>query len=171
MYNIGARYTIVGRVTSGTSVIAYIVKDSLNNSAYPIEKGVIEQLALNKQIYNCTAQIYGSIVNLRGIGCKLNQLPRYDSNMQPVSNKKVSKKIVAEFEIVGKVQKGRTIEAYVIKSLNEPDKPLIKMSRENIMKLAKQGRIINAKCQTNKDEIMLRGAPGYNLTRLKNYDL
>lgn len=169
MNNIGARYKIIGRITNGTSVIAYVVEDALNKTVYPLEKGVIEQLALNKQIYNCTAQVYGNIVNLRGIDCKLNQMPRYDENLKPIVNKKVPKRVSADLKIVGKMQKGRVIEYYVLESLTEPNKPKFKMSRDNVITLAKQGRIINAKCQNNKNETMLRGAPGYNLTKLKNY--
>lgn len=169
-YNIGARYEIIGRITERTSVIAYMIKDNHSGGKiYPMEKSVVEQLALNKQIYNCSGQIYGNIVNLKGINCKLNQLPRYDKFGNRVTeNNKGKRKVVADLELVGKVQRGRVISDYILISLAKPDKPF-KLPRDMVIKLAQEGRIINAKSQRNGNEIMLRGVEGFNLAQLKTY--
>lgn len=170
-YNIGARYEIIGRVTERTSVIAYIIKDNHSGgNIYPMEKSMVEQLALNKQIYNCTGQIYGNIINLKGINCKLNQLPRYDRlGNKVIDENKGKRKVTADLELVGKVQKGRVITDYILISLTNPDKPF-KLPRDMVLKLAQEGRVVNAKSQKNGEEIMLRGVEGFNLAQLKTYN-
>ena len=170
MYNIGARYKIVGRVTNGTSVLAYVVADGIEKKNKIIPKNIVEQLALSKQIYNCTGQVYGNIVNLKGINCKLNQLPRYNMNGERVgtaeSAKNIAKKNKADLKIVAKVQNGRVISAYIVKRLDVEDDRGTKISRQEILNLARSGRIINAKCQKNENTYMLRAAPGYTLSNL-----
>lgn len=169
-YNIGARYEVIGRITEKTSVIAYMIKDKhSSDKPYPMEKYMVEQLALNKQIYNCSAQLYNNIVNLKGINCKLSQLPRYDRlGNRIVDDSKNKKKVIADLELVGKIQKGRAISDYVLVSLANPEKRF-KLPREMVIKLAKEGRIVNAKSQKNGNDIMLRAAEGFNLSQLKTY--
>lgn len=168
-YNIGARYEIIGRVTQGTTVLAYVLRDKTNNSKGVLEKGTVEQLALNKQIYNCTAQIYNNIVNLKGINCKLNQLDKFNMDGSPVrEDTKKKKKIVSDLKIVGKVQNGRTVSEYVVIDLNDPDK-LMKIPRNLVLELAQDGRFSNATVQMNNSKLMLRGVQGQNLSELKAY--
>ena len=91
-YNVGAKYEIIGRIQHGTSVMAYMIKDRVESSTSIIEKGIVEQLALNKQIYNCNAQLYGNIVNMKGVNCKLNQLPKYTESGDLVPEEEKPKK-------------------------------------------------------------------------------
>ena len=89
-YNVSARYTLVGRIMKSTSVVAYVINDRVNGQIYPLGKGVVEQLALNKQIYNSYAQVYGGVVIMKGIGCKISELPKCNEKCEPlekVSNK------------------------------------------------------------------------------------
>lgn len=168
-YNIGARYEIIGRITQGTTVVAYMINDRTNNSKSKLEKCIIEQLALNKQIYNCTAQVYENIVNLKGINCKLSKLPKYTEDGKIIEDvDKPKKKVVPDLKIVGKVQSGRSIVAYVIAPLNDSSK-LMKLSKDNVLQLAQDGRLSNAKVQMNNGDIMLRGASGFNLSQLVAY--
>lgn len=168
-YNFGAIYELVGRVTQGTSVVAYMVRNRTDGSLVKIEKNIIEQLALNKQIYNCTAQVYGSIVNLKGINCKLNQLPKYDVNGTAISTSvKNNKAQDADLKLVGKVVNGRTISDYIVININEPDNKM-RLPRDMVIKLTQNGRIINAKSQMNGKDYILRGTNGENLCKLKTY--
>lgn len=122
-YNVGAKYEIVGRIQHGTSVMAYMIKDRVENSTSIIEKGIVEQLALNKQIYNCNAQLYGNIVNMKGVNCKLNQLPKYTENGDLVpEEEKPKKKAPADLKLIGKVQTGRVITDYVVAALKDTSK-------------------------------------------------
>lgn len=171
MSNIGARYEIIGRIPQGTAIVGYMLRDKMTNTVGQMEKAMVEQLALNKQIYNCTAQIYGNIVNLKGINCKLSQLPKYDMNGNLiVDDNKQKRKVVADLKLIGKIQHGRTISNYIVISINEPDKKL-KIPRDMVIKLAQEGRIVNAKSQMNGDEAMLRGVSGVNLAQLTTYQV
>lgn len=168
-YNIGAKYEIIGRVQHGTSVIAYMVKDRVENSTSIIEKGIVEQLALNKQIYNCNAQLYGNIVNMKGVNCKLNQLSKYTETGDLVpEEEKPKKKAPADLKLIGKVQTGRTVTDYVVVALKDTSKKM-KVPKETVLQLAQEGRILNAKVQMNHGEMMLRGNYGVNLSQLTTY--
>lgn len=168
-YNVGAKYEIVGRIQHGTSVMAYMIKDRVENSTSIIEKGIVEQLALNKQIYNCNAQLYGNIVNMKGVNCKLNQLPKYTENGDLVpEEEKPKKKAPADLKLIGKVQTGRVITDYVVAALKDTSKKM-KVPKETVLQLAQEGRILNAKVQMNNGELMLRGNYGVNLSQLTTY--
>lgn len=169
-YNIGARYEIVGRISKGTTVIAYMLKDRTSNSTLSMEKGMVEQLALNKQIYNCTAQVYGNLVNLKGINCKLSKLPKYKEDGDIVGDEPKKKvKVEADLKIVGKITEGRTITHYVVSALKSPD-VMMKVPKETVIQLALEGRFTNAKVQMNGNELMLRGTYGANLNQLTTYN-
>lgn len=168
-YNVGAKYEIIGRIQHGTSVMAYMVKDRVESSTSIIEKGIVEQLALNKQIYNCNAQLYGNIVNMKGVNCKLNQLPKYTESGDLVpEEEKPKKKAPADLKLIGKVQTGRTITDYIVVALKDTSKKM-KVPKETVLQLAQEGRILNAKVQMNNGEMMLRGNYGVNLSQLTTY--
>lgn len=168
-YNVGAKYEIIGRIQHGTSVMAYMVKDRVENSTSIIEKGIVEQLALNKQIYNCNAQLYGDIVNMKGVNCKLNKLPKYTESGDLVPEaEKPKKKAPADLKLIGKVQSGRTVTDYIVVALKDTSKKM-KVPKETVLQLAQDGRILNAKVQMNNGEMMLRGNYGVNLSQLTTY--
>lgn len=168
-YNIGAKYEIIGRVMSGRVVEYYIVKDRVKGRIAPLEKGVTEQMALNKQIYNCNGQIYNNIINLRGINCRLNALPRYtkDCKLEPIKERKPV--ITANLKLIGKVQSGREIQEYIVICVDDPSNKM-KIPRDVVIKLAHEGRLLNAKSQMNGDSLMLRGTEDFNLTSLEVYN-
>lgn len=169
-YNIGAQYEIIGRIQSGTTVKYYIIKDRTDDTEHKMEKAVVEQLALNKQIYNCQAQIYGDLVNLKGINCKLSQLPKYDDdcNVLDESDKPKKKKVVKDIRIVGKVHCGKNITDYVVVCISDPEK-LFKVPKDTVLQLAKDGRIVNAKVQYNNGVLILRGTEKDSLSNLTQY--
>ena len=169
-YNVGARYAVIGRVTNGTSVLAYVVKDAqMPGKIYPMKKDVVEELALKKQIYNCSAQLYAGIVNMKGINCKLSRLPRYDMQCNRIPEKTKEEKPTkskADLILVAKIQNGRSIIAYIIKKAEDDTSNGKRISKQDVLKLARDGRLVNAKCQMNNDKLMLRAAPGYSLSEL-----
>lgn len=170
MYNVGAVYEIIGRVVNGTYVSAYILRDRRNQQIQPINKSIVEQLALNKQIYNCQAQVYDKIVNLKGINCKLSKLPKYDNNGNIIEEKKNDSqaKKKADLQIIGKVLDGRRVKSYVICSIADKSKK-ITLSRTDTLKLVDSGRVLNAKVQRNAGSIVLRGDNGFSLTDIQVY--
>lgn len=169
-YNVGAKYEIIGRVLKGTSVMAYRIKDRTDNSTSIVEKSIVEQLTLNRQIYNCNAQIYNDIVNMKGVNCKLNKLPKFTMNGEPVPEvEKPKKKAPADLKLIGKVQNGRKISDYIVVALNDTSKKM-KVPKDTVIQLAQDGRILNAKIQMNNGVPMLRGAYGVNLAQLTTYN-
>lgn len=168
MGNIGARYEILGRIMNGTTVVAYVLYDLIDNTISPVSKQVTEQYALNKQIYNCTAQIYNNTINMKGIQCKLNKLPKYNADCTLVRKDTKKKCNISDIMLVGKVQQGRLITDYIVTLMSNP-KQHLRVSRNNIMKLARENRIINAKAQLNCGNELLRAKDGYNLSDLKTY--
>lgn len=167
-YNIGAVYEIVGRVTNKTYVHSYVLLNKTNNNNVIMEKDIVEQLALNKQIYNCNAQVYNNTVNLKGIKCKLSELPRYNLDGTPCDIVKQEDEVEQNLKLIGKVQNGRSITDYIIVYVDNPD-VTFKLDKQTVISLAKSGRIINARAQMNCGEAMLRGVPGQKLSSLKTY--
>ena len=170
-YNYSAKYEVVGRVPDGTSVVAYICLDRENGKHTMLSKGIVEQLALNKNIYNVQAQIYNNIVNLKGINCKLSQLPRYNANGSIIENNTVSNKkdIVPFIRIIGRVQKSKSISGYIVEYKTKDNKTARKkIDKEMMLGLARKGYVINAKAQLNNGVLMLRGL-NEDLGMLKTY--
>lgn len=168
-YNIGAKYEIIGRISKGTSVIAYMLRDRTNGQEFPMEKGMVEQLALTKQIYNSTAQVYNDLVNLKGINCKLSKLPKYKEDGTPCDETPKKKvKLKPDLVIIGKMAEGRVITDYILCTVDSPDLRM-RVPKETVIQLASDGRFTNAKVQRNGDEIILRGTDGTNLNQLTTY--
>lgn len=79
-YRITGTKKVVARVMDGTKVLGYVTIDR-NKKLQTVNKRVFEQLALNGDIVNCTGQVYGNTINLRGIGMKLSELPKYNPQL------------------------------------------------------------------------------------------
>lgn len=170
-YNVGAQYKIIGRVLKGTSVISYMIEDSVKNTKYTLEKSIVEQLVLNKQVYNCNAQVYGDIVNLKGINCKISKLPKYNEDgtlADDIPKRKV--KAPTDLRIVGKVTDGRLITDYIVSAIKSPEVKM-QVPKDVVLQLALEGRFENAKVQHNGGELMLRGVGGSNLNQLTTYSV
>lgn len=168
MYNLDARYKIIGRVMRGQTVLAYAVVDRHTNAKTLIAKNIAEEMALNKQFVNCFGQVYDNNINLKGIGCKLNQLPKYNEHGELIEIEEKHKKRMNDLRLIGKIQQGRNVVAYVLEAVNKAAYPgEIKKSRQETLELARDGRIINAKCQIYEGKLMLRAANGYSLNNLK----
>lgn len=157
--NILAQYEIIGRVPNGTSIVGYVIKNRTNGEIQILQKGIVEQLALCKNIYNANAQIYNNVVNLKGINCKLSQLPRYTADGSIICDKETKRYSVEPFlKIVGRVQRQRIICGYIIEYKDREDKIIRKrVDKDKTLELARAGYIINAKAQLNNGELMLRG--------------
>jgi len=148
-----------------TTVKAYVIYDRVSDKVYPLGKGEVEQLALNKQIYNCYAQVYNGVVNMKGIGCKLSELPKY-GNKSDSLGKSASKNTTRDYiyKITGKIISGRKVVSYVL--VNLKDNSSHQVDKDTVIKYALDNKIINAKCQRNNGSIILRASSGYDLYNL-----
>lgn len=158
-YNMLAQYEIIGRVPNGTSIVGYVIRNRMNGEVNIIQKGIVEQLALCKNIYNANAQIYNNVVNLKGINCKLSQLPKYSANGTIIDDSETKKYQIEPFlRIVGRVQRARAICGYIIEYVDKDNRITRKrLDKDKVLELARAGYIINAKAQLNNGELMLRG--------------
>lgn len=169
-YNVCAKYEIIGRIKSGATVVAYMINDRTTNKQCKFERPVVEQLALNKQIYNCTAQVYANAVIMKGINCQLNKLPNYNPDGTIIKKEEdiKKKKEPPNLELIGKIQDGRSISDYIVINIADRDS-IMKISKEQVIQLAIDDRFINAKAQKNNDQYILRGKNGFNIHRLALY--
>lgn len=167
-YNIGAKYKIIGRIVAGTKVTDYVVEDMTTHAKIPMDKAIVEQMALNKQIYNCSAQVYNNLVNLKGINCKISKLPKFDAACNLLEDDGKPKRYKADLEVVGKIQDGRVISDYLVVQISNPDK-MIKINRYVALKLAQEGRFTNIRCQKCCGEIIMRGTDGQSLNSIMTY--
>lgn len=164
-YNVSARYTLIGRIMKSTSVVAYVINDRVNGQIYPLDKGIVEQLALNKQIYNSYAQVYNRVVIMKGIGCKISELPKCNEKCEPlerVNSKNTDHNY--EYKITGKIISGRKVLGYIIVRLK--DNSAHRVDKTTVMQWAMSDKIINAKCQRNNGNMILRASNGYDLSNL-----
>ena len=149
---LATNYNIIGRYMDGVRVVGYEL-ESTDGERLRLPKKVVEELALNKQIINCTAQKYTNpntgelTVVLKGVDCKLSSLPY-------VSMKKSKKKIDKRGVIVERLVEGKNTVGYVVQLHNGERKSF---RREQIMELARKGSLKNARAQMFKGQLLLRG--------------
>ena len=163
-YNIGAPYIMIGRVISGNKVLKYILKEANTDNEVILDKDITEQLALDKKIYNCSAQLYNNIVNLKGIQCKISELPKYDMNGNKIETKK--KDLKNYMKLVARLQDGREVVGYKIVRVSDPESEIY-IDRDGLLELAKNGILVNAKVQKDHDRVILRAKNGYKIKDIK----
>jgi len=145
-------YYIIARYMDGVRVVGYEV-ESVEGHRDRMTKRQVEELALNKQIINCTAQKYTNpkknkeTVVLKGVGCKLSDLPTIRLN-------KKSGEIDKRGVIVARIVDGKNTVSYAIRKYNGE---ITSVSRDNTMLLARKGALKNARAQRSKGELLMRG--------------
>lgn len=153
------RYRILARCVKGTNVLGYKIIDS-SGEIKLLDKDKVEELALNKQIDNCSAQLVNGKVYLKGINCQLRNLPSI--KIGKTNNKEISNK----YEIVARIDDGKSNIGYRVKDCNGK---IYDLSRDIIINLARDGKIINARAQLSNGNMVLRS---YKTSRsLKSLDV
>lgn len=158
-YNENARYEIIGRIIDGVQVESYILRDRHNGCHIVMNKSEVNTNALAKNIYNCTGQLYNGKIIIKGINCKLNQLDKFDTsgNRLIKTKTRTMKNEKPTMRIIGKVLEGRNIVSYVLNYKDGDEVRTIVVDKETVVKLASNGKIINATTQRLGDKIILRG--------------
>lgn len=166
--NPSAKYTIVGRYTNGVKVAGYYLMDEYGRGV-SISKAKTELMALNKQILNCTAQRYKDMITMKGTTKKLSELPSVDvSKTGTLSAEIVPKaKRPGNIKITGRLLNKKFIVGYIVVDEANVER---RLSREQVMSLAKDGRVSNARVQKSNEDLILRGVdcklsalPGYKM--------
>ena len=164
------QYQIVGRYMNNKEVTGYHLVSSENGKSARYTREQVSFLAGKGVITNCTAQIYKDKLLIRGVGCDLNSLPvqMEDGTMQRtgsvgrIKRGETAEEIMNKLNVVKAIVQGRNTVGYVVQ--NNGGKQ-VRVSRADMFKLAKEGRLGNVRYQEYNGKPILRGV-GINLNEL-----
>lgn len=168
-------YSIVGRYMNGKEVTGYQIQSTKGES----KRVTREQLCLlvgRGDITNCTGQVYKKKVILKGKGININDLPIVDEKNSKVKNTdkigavkkgKSNTDAVNQLMIVRKLVSGGKPVGYVLRNAGGAER---KIKRDEVVTLAKNGGIGNARVQMYKGKPLLRGV-GINLNALPSEEM
>ena len=163
------RYRVAGRYMSGVKVLGYYLTEVNLGTGVNATKQEVEQLALNKQLVNCTAQHYQGKILLKGVGMKLNELPVVDVSKTQQIGAEAPKKEPEKpgYTILARLISQKHVVGYVVIDEHHTQ---YRISREKTIKLALDGMVHNARVQRYHEELVLRGVncelsalPGFRL--------
>lgn len=163
-------YQIVGRYMDGKEVTAYHLQSIDTGKAGRYSREQVAYLVGRDQITNCIGQIYQDKLLLRGKGMSLEDLPVQQENGTLSRTDNIGKvrrgtsasAAMEQFLIVGTIKSGRNTVGYVIQNAGCG---LKRVKRQQVIELAKAGKIGNARVQTYQGRELLRGV-GCNLDEL-----
>lgn len=158
-------YRIEGRYMRGTTVTDYYLIDQ-NGNKHRMSKDEVGRLALNKQIVNCVAQQYGGQIVMKGLNCKLNQLPILrdnDPNIVIVNNPSRFTTLLITMRII----QNRRVVGYVLRDYAGNEQCV---QKEQVISLAATGKVSNARVQRSQGKSILRGV-NCNLAELPAYTI
>lgn len=156
------QYQIVGRYMDGSEVTGYHLQSIDTGKSGRYTKDQVCFLVGRGQITNCTAQLYKDIVLLRGNGMSLEDLPiiredgelRNSDSLGNIRKGTLATDAVEMFNIVGAIKSGRNTVGYVLQNAGCGIK---KVKRDQVIRLAQQGKIGNARVQNYNGTVILRG--------------
>lgn len=156
------QYQIVGRYMEGKEVVAYHLQSMDTGKSGRFTKEQVCYLVGRDQITNCEGSIYQDKVLLRGKGMSLNDLPIQQTDGSLRNTDIVGKvrrgasagDVMTQYTIVGTIKSGRNTVGYVVQNAGGGN---AKLSRADVLKLASQGKIGNARVQKYQNKVILRG--------------
>ncbi len=174
----GARrtqYQIVGRYMDGKEVTAYHLQSLDSGKAGRYTKEQVCFLVGRDQVTNCEGQIYGEKVLLRGKGISLEDLPVQQENGTLSRTDNVGKvrrgtsaeDAMTQVIIVGSLVRGRNVLGYVVQNAGGGR---TNVNRDELLQLAREGRIGNARVQRYNGRLILKGV-GVDLSQLPKQEV
>lgn len=163
-------YQIVGRYMDGQEVTAYHLQSIETGKSGRYSREQVCYLVGRGQITNCDGQIYKDKVLLRGVGISLESLPvkqengalSRTENLGKVRKGASAADAMTQFILTHAIVQGRNTVGYVVSNAGGGTN---KISRAQLLSLAKAGRIGNARYQESNGKPILRGV-GINLNQL-----
>lgn len=160
-------YQIVGRYMSGKEVTAYHLQSISTGKGGRYTREQVAYLVGREQITNCIAQIYKDKLLLRGKGINLDDLPvkqeRKDIDPQEHRSEADGRtQTMGKLLLVKAIKSGRNTVGYVVQNDGCGAK---RFKRQQVIELAKAGKIANARVQNYNGKELLRGF-GCNLDQL-----
>lgn len=165
-----AEYQVVGRYMNGKEVEGYHIQSLESGRSMKINKNQMAYLVGRGQITNCEGQLYKDKVLYRGVGISLDDLPvkQLDGGLSRtdavghIRRGDTAEDAMTKLMIIGSVARGRIVESYIVKNAGGATATLPK---KEIVDLARQGKIGNARVQMYNGTELLRGV-GVNLNEL-----
>lgn len=149
------KYIIKARHMRGVKVLGYYLESTRDGSRRLVNKESAQELALGGFITNCKAQVYNNDVVMKGVGCKISELPIIDADTGKLRGVETKKKTVeALYEITARVINGKHVLGYVIQDRGRV--PIIKTKKE-VVELTRRGLVSNARIQMSNGVPILRG--------------
>lgn len=168
-------YQIIGRYMNGTEVTAYHLMslESGKSGRYTREQVVF--LVGRGQVTNCTGQLYQDKVLLRGNGCSLEDLPvqqedgslRNSEQLGHIRKGTTGTEAMQQLILIGCFVKGRNTVGYRVRNAGGGEATL---NREELLELARNGQIGNARVQQYNGKPILKGV-GCDLKKLPRVDV
>lgn len=155
-------YQIVGRYMDGKEVTGYHLQSLNSGKSGKYTREQVAYLVGRGQVTNCTGQIYQDKLLLRGVGMSIESLPVQQENgglsrtdnIGKVRKGTTAADAMTQLMIVGCIKNGRETIGYVLQNSGGAQK---RFSRQNVLTLASQGRIGNARIQNYNGRTILRG--------------
>lgn len=155
-------YQIVGRYMNGKEVTGYHLQSIDTGKSGKYTKEQVCFLVGRDQVTNCSAQLTADSIILRGNGISLNELPvQYEDgttkNMEQLGRIKhgaSAQDAMAMFMLVGSIKQGRNTVGYVVQNAGCG---IRKLKKQQVIELAQQGKIGNARVQMYQGKPLLRG--------------
>ncbi len=163
-------YTIVGRYMNGREVSGYHIVGGLEQSGRRITRELLIHLVSRGKIDNCTIQVYNNDIILRGKGISLNDLPIFDEKAGELRNTgnlgevktKTSTDKLEQVMITARIMINNKCVGYEVTNVGGVTK---RISRRDVLTLAGDKRIGNARTQQYNGKTLIRGV-GVELNQL-----
>lgn len=164
-------YQIVGRYMDGSKVTGYHLQSLEAGKSGRYTREQVIYLVGRGQVTNCEGQIYKEELLLRGVGMDLASLPvqsdRTGETSRAEGQGKIRKgatgaDIMTQLNLVEAITNGRQVVGYTLRNAAGAVK---RATRADVMTLARDGRLGNARVQMCNGKELLRGV-GYNLNDL-----
>lgn len=156
------QYQLVGRYMDGGSVVGYHLQDLMTGKSGRFDRETMCFLVGRGSVTNVKGRMYQGKVLFDGVGMKISDLPvvnegtnqlRRGQNIRNVRGQGVQDKL-EQLMLVGVLKSGRTPVAYVLRNQGGGTK---QVSRDEILALAKAGKISNVRVQQWQGKLLLRG--------------
>lgn len=155
-------YQIVGRYMNGKEVTAYHLLSLETSKAGKFTKEQVAFLVGRDQVTNCSGQIYQDKVLLRGVDMSLEDLPvQYENgdltktaNIGHVRRGTSTADAMTQVLLAGVIVDGRSAVGYVIQNSGGGK---TKVSREQLLSMARAGKVGNARVQMYQGKPILKG--------------
>lgn len=152
------KYRVIGRCMNGVHAVGYVLQSLNSQQNSIVAKSVVDELALNRSIVNVTGQVYDGKVFLKGVKCKLIDLPNCTVDGKIITKDARSIEDKNTWNIIARIVNGKNIVGYRVAGVSTSGIEVEKnLSRDTIITLAKGGQIKNARVQMSNGKTLLRG--------------